>query len=171
VWLVETWDAIAARRNVRSYDDSPISSDDLERILEAGRRAPSSMNGQPWDFVVVTERDTLRELARAWRYAAHVAGSAATIVLVAADQDERDWIFYDMGQATLQMMVAAADRGIGSSHAGIGDQDVVRRALGIPGDRLSVGMIAFGYPADRPIRPIASPQRRPFDEVIHRDRW
>ena len=171
---METWDAIRARRNVRSYDDRPIPSEDLDRILEAGWRAPSSMNGQPWDFVVCAERDTLRELAHTWRYSAHVGGSAATIVLVAAappDRDERDWIFYDMGQATLQMMVAAADLGIGSSHAGIGDQDLARRVLGIPEDRLCVGMVAFGYPADRPLRPIERPDRRAPDAVIHRESW
>ena len=174
---METWDAIRARRNVRSYSDRPIPPDDLDRILEAGRRTPSSMNDQPWDFVVCTERDALRELAHTWRYAAHVAGSAATIVLVAADPadpadpDERDWMFYDMGQATLQMMLAAADLGIGSSHAGIGDQELTRRVLGIPADRLCVGMLALGFPAERPLHPIEHPSRRPFDEVVHRDGW
>src|SRR5205809_4980474 len=112
---MQTWDAIRARRNVRSYDDRPIPSEDLDRIVESGWRAPSSMNEQPWDFVVCTERSTLEQLAQTWRYAEHVAGSAATIVLVAddpTDPDERDWLFYDMGQATLQMMVTAADLGI-----------------------------------------------------------
>jgi nitroreductase len=171
---METWDAIRARRNVRSYEDRPIPAEDLDRILEAGRRTPSSMNEQPWDFVVCTERATLRELARTWRYAEHVAGSAATIVLVAADpatQDERDWIFYDMGQATLQMMVTAADLGIGSSHASVGDQDLARRILGVPEDRFCVALVAFGYPAGRALSPVERPDRRPSDEVIHRERW
>ena len=70
---METWDAIRARRNVRQYSDRPISSADLDRILEAGRRTPSSMNEQRWDFVVVTDRDQLQELARVWRYGRHVA--------------------------------------------------------------------------------------------------
>jgi nitroreductase len=107
-------------------------------------------------------------------YADHLAGSAATIVLVAplpTDQDSRDWIFYDMGQATLNMMLAAADLGIGSSHSALEDQDLARRLLGIPEDRFCVGLIAFGYPADRPLMPIMRPSRRPFDEVIHRERW
>ncbi len=174
VAVMETWDAIRARRNVRTYEDRPIPPGDLDRLLEAGRRSPSSMNEQPWGFVLCTERETLRQLANTWRYAAHVAGSAATIVLVGADpadQDERDWMFYDMGQATLQMMVTASDLGIGSSHASIGDQQLARRILGAPEDRLCVGMVAFGYPADRPLRPIERPDRRPSDQVIHRERW
>jgi len=129
------------------------------------------MNEQPWDFIVCTERATLRELAKTWRYAAHVAGSAATIALVAADQDERDSVFYDMGQATLQMMVTAADMGIGSSHASVGDQDLARRILRLPDDRSVVGLVAFGYPSDRPLRPIQHPARRPADQVIHREQW
>jgi nitroreductase len=171
---METWDAVRARRNVRNYEDRPIASELLDRILEAAWRTPSSMNEQPWDFIVCTERETLNQLAETWRYARHVAGSTATVVLLApipSDQDERDWIFYDMGQATMQMMIAAADLGIGSSHAAVDDQDLARRLLGVPEDRFCVGLVAFGYPADRPLRPIERPNRRPQEDVIHRERW
>jgi nitroreductase len=171
---VETWDSIRARRNVRDYEDRPIPPEDLVRILEAAWRSPSSMNEQPWDFVVCTDRATLQQLAETWRYAQHVAGSAATVVLVApipADQDARDWIFYDMGQATMSMMLAAADLGIGSSHAALDDQALARRILGLPEDRFCVGLVAFGYPADRPLAPIVHPNRRPLDDVVHRERW
>ena len=122
---METWDAIRARRNVRTYQDRAIPDEDLGRILEAARRTPSSINQQAWDFVVVTERDRLRELAKAWRYSAHVAGSAATIALVVPDsddRDERDTFQYDVGQVTMSIMLAATDLGIGSGHASVGDQ-------------------------------------------------
>ena len=171
---METWDSIRARRNVRSYEDRPIATDDLDRILEAAWRTPSSMNEQPWDFVVCTDREVLKQLAETWKYAQHVSGSAATVALVAPipeDQDTRDWIFYDMGQATLSMMLAAADLGIGSCHAALDDQDLARKILGLPQDRFCVGLVAFGYPADRPLAPIAHPNRRPLDEVVHRERW
>ena len=171
---METWEAIRARRNVRAFADRPIPAGDLDRVLEAARRTPSSMNGQPWDFVVCTERETLRALAQTWRYAGHLAGSAATIVLVApavTDPDTRDWIFYDLGQATMSMMLAAADLGIGSCHAALDDQQLARRLLGLPEDRFCVGSISLGYPADRPLAPIERPDRRPIGEVVHRERW
>ena len=76
---METWDAITSRRNMRAFADRPVSDEDLDRILEAGRRAPSSRNWQPWDFVVVTGREQLRELSKVWRGGGHVAESAATI--------------------------------------------------------------------------------------------
>ena len=80
---METWDAIRARRNVRAFSDRPIADDDLNRILEAGRRAPSARNTQPWDFIVVTEPSRLVELAKVWQGAGHIARSTATIAIAA----------------------------------------------------------------------------------------
>ncbi|HEY2441416.1 MAG TPA: nitroreductase family protein, partial [Solirubrobacteraceae bacterium] len=107
---METWDAITSRRNVREFADRPLSDDDQQRILEAGRRAPSSRNWQPWDFIAVTERDQLRELARVWRGGGHIADSALTVVVVLPafeKESERERANYDTGQATMQMMIAA----------------------------------------------------------------
>ena len=75
---METWDAIRVRRNVRSSGKEAIAPEDLDRILEAARRTPSAGNQQPWDFVVCTDPKQLAQLARVWRSAGHVAGSAAT---------------------------------------------------------------------------------------------
>ena len=171
---METWDAIRARRNVRQYTDEPIERSDLERILEAGRRAPSSMNWQPWHFVVVTAREQLGELAKVWQGARHVTGSAATIALVAAepeDERHREWLFYDFGQTTANMMLAAADLGIGSGHAAVTDQAQAQHVLGFPDGYWCVYLMALGHPADRPFRPIQRPDRRPFDDVVHWGRW
>ena len=171
---METWDAIRARRNVRVYTGQPIAAPDLDRILEAGRRSPSSQNSQPWDFVVVTEREQLRELSKVWSHAHHVAISAATVALVAPVRDE-EWqrlaVQYDLGQATMSMMLAAADLGIGSGHSAVAEQDLARKLLGYPEDHFCAYLIAFGYPADRPLRPIRNPNRRPFDDVVHRSHW
>jgi nitroreductase len=171
---METWDAITSRRNVREFEDRQLPSEHLDRILEAGRRAPSSRNWQPWDFIVVTDRGQLRDLAKVWQGAGHVAGSAATVALILPDTDdpsERDRAQYDLGQATMAMLIAAADLGIGSGHAAVRDQDHARRVLGFPDDRYAAYLIDFGYPADRPLKPIRNPNRRPFDEVVHRGRW
>ena len=107
---MQTWDAITSLRNVRTFTDRPIPAADLDQILEAGRRAPSSQNWQPWDFIVVTDRGQLRELARVWRGAGHVAGSAATIVVIGPEADnEFGRAQFDLGQATMAMLLAAAD--------------------------------------------------------------
>ncbi len=171
---MDTWDAIRARRNVRQYADRPIDRADLERILEAGRRSPSSRNWQPWHFVVVTDRAQLEELSGVWRGAGHVASSAATVALVVAgkDQDEHpEWAQYDLGQATAYLMLAATDLGIGSAHAAVGDQSEAQRVLGLPGTHRCLYLVAFGYPADRPLQPLQRPDRRPFDDVVHWGRF
>jgi nitroreductase len=171
--LVETWDAIRSRRNVRAFADRPIAREDLERILDAGRRAPSSRNLQRWDFVVVTDRERLRELARVWQAAGHVARSEATVALVAPRSEGRDAAStqYDLGQATMAMMIAAADLGVGSGHSAVGDQGLARAVLGLPEDRFCAWLVAFGYPLDRPLRPLRRPDRRPFEDVVHWGGW
>ncbi len=171
---METWDAIRARRNVRSYTSQPIGQADLDRILEAGRRTPSARNTQPWDFVVVTGRAELTELARVSPSAGHVAGSVATIALVAPRLDNerrREGVRYDLGQATMSMLIAAADLGIGSGHAGVADQELARRLLGFPADRFLAYLIALGSPAGRPPPPLPRPDRRPVQDVVHWGRW
>jgi nitroreductase len=92
---METWDAIRARRNVRSYTDQPIPEADLDRIVEAGWRAPSASNRQKWDFVVTTDREQLKELSTVWQGARHVATSAATIVLVLAEPESERYRLID----------------------------------------------------------------------------
>ena len=171
---VDTWDAIRSRRNVRQFADRPISPEDLDRILEAGRRSPSSVNGQRWDFVACIDREQLQELAKVWRGGWHVAGSAATVALlapVADDEATRRSIEFDLGQATVSMMIAAADLGIGSCHSAVADQDLARKILGHPEDRRCAMLVSLGYPGDRPLAPIRKPDRRPFGDVVHRGSW
>jgi nitroreductase len=171
---METWDAITSRRNVRAFDDRPLSDEDLDRILEAGRRAPSSRNWQPWDFVVVTDREQLQQLATVWQGGGHIAGSAATVAMILPTFEEprdRERARFDIGQAAMAMMIAAADSGIGAGHSAVGDQDKARGLLGLPADRVVAFLLDFGYPADRPLKPIRTPDRRPFAEVVHRGRW
>jgi nitroreductase len=171
---VETWDAITSRRNVRRYAAEPIPPGDLDRILEAARRTPSAGNRQHWDLVVVTDRGQLAELSRVWHAAGHVATSAATIALVMPVTDDartREIDQYDLGQLTFAVTVAAADLGVGSGHSSVEDQELARRVLGVPDGYVVPWLIALGYPADRPLAPIAEPDRRPFDEVVHRGRW
>lgn len=171
---MDAWDAICARRNVREYQPRAIADEDLDRIAEAGWRAPSAKNRQPWDFVIVTDRAQLRELSTVWRGAGHIAAAPAAIAIVApVPPDERRVVTdnYDIGQATMAMMIAATDLGIGTGHSSVGDQEKARAILGVPDDRLVAFLLGVGYPADRPLRPIRTPNRRPFSEVVHRGRW
>ena len=171
---METWDAIRARRNVRTYLPDPIPAADLNRIAEAGWRAPSASNRQHWNFIIVTDRGQLQALSTVWQGARHIAGAAAAIALVVpqpADDRSRVVDQYDLGQATYAIMIAAADLGIGTGHSSVGDQEKAREILGVPDDHDVAFMIGLGYPADRPLKPIVKPNRLPFDEVVRHDHW
>lgn len=171
---METWDAIRARRNVRSYLSDPVPDSELDRIAEAGWRAPSASNRQHWDFVIVTDPAQLEELSTVWRGARHIAGAPAAIALVVPEPpDERTKLIdqYDLGQATTAMTIAATDLGIGTGHSSVGDQEKARAILGVPADHIVSFLLGIGYPADRPLKPIVTPDRRPFSDVVHRGRW
>ena len=171
---METWDAIRARRNVRTYRPDPVPAADLDRIAEAGWRAPSASNRQHWNFIIVTDRQQLQALSTVWQGAKHIVGAAAAIALILphpADERMKVTDRYDLGQATYAMMLAAADLGIGTGHSSVGDQERAREILGVPDDHDVTYLIGVGYPDDRPLKPIVKPNRLPFDEVVRHGRW
>jgi nitroreductase len=171
---METWDAIRARRNVRTYLTDPVPAADLDRIAEAGWRAPSAGNRQHWNFIIVTDRDQLQALSTVWQGARHIAGAAAAIALIlpqSADEHTKVVDQYDLGQATYAIMLAATDLGIGTGHSAVGDQEKAREILGVPDDHDVAYMIGVGYPADRPLKPIVKPNRLPFSEVVRHGHW
>jgi nitroreductase len=171
---METWDAITSRRATKEYDTRPLEDADLERILEAARRAPSSGNNQRWDFVLIRDREQLEKISKVWPGAAHIANAAAAVGMVAPFSDDLRLtasINYDLGQAAMSMMIAAADLGIGSRTASVQEYDMAAEVLGLPDDRRLTWLLGLGYPGDRPLKPIENPARKPLEEIVHHDRW
>ena len=171
---METFDAITSRRQVRDFTDEPIPDDVLHQILEAGRRAPSGRNGQPWDLVVVTDADAKATLARCWQGASWTAGAPVVVALVIPTaEEERPRLMhrFDLGQLAMQLMIAATGFGVASGQASCQDQDLARSVLGFPEDRQCGLLLAMGYPGDRPLKPIQKPNRRLFDDVVHMGGW
>ena len=168
---MDVTEAIETQRAVRRFADRPIEAPALDAILDAGRRAPSSMNHQRWSFVLVAERDRLRELAAVGEYADHIAGAAAVVALVvpdAEDADERESIAFDLGQCAQNLMLRAWELGIGSAHASVYDEPLARRLLGYPEGFRCDYVLSFGYPERTPSQP---GDRKPLDELVHRERW
>lgn len=168
--------AIATKRVVRAFADRPVEPGALRRILDAGRRAGSSKNLQRWDFVVVRDRERLRELATVGEYAGHIAGAAVAVALVTPDPqgpDEPLSVTWDLGGAAAQMMLAAWAMGIGSCPATVYDQALARSILGYPEDRHCEYILSLGYPADSAIltAPPRPGKRRSLDEIVHEERW
>lgn len=171
---MDTWDALTARRQEREYADTPVEEALLAQVLEAGRRSPSSRNLQRWDFVAVTDAAVKADLSRTWQGAAWIPGAPVVVAMIAPvveDDIQRLSVEYDLGQAATTMLIAATALGLASGQTSCRDQDLVRATLGLPVDRYCSKLLTFGYPAGRPLTPIERPDRRPFDDVVHRERW
>ena len=173
---METWTAINTIRVVREFDDRPIGPDHLDRILNAGRRTASSKNRQDWTFIVVRDREHLRELTGVGRYADHLAGAALAIALVrprAKDEHQLATYLWVLGRAAQNMVLAAWELGIGSVPATVYDLDVAGRLLSLPDDRRCDFLLSFGYPADPSVltAPNRTGGRLALDDVVRQERW
>jgi nitroreductase len=172
---METWHAINSARVVREFADRPLAGEHLDRILNAGRRAGSSKNEQRWAFIVVRDRQHLRELAEVGRYARHLAGAPAAIALVRpqAEGARLNSVMWDLGRAAQNMVLAAWELGIGSVPATVYDHELAGRLLGLPADQRCDFLLSFGYPADpsKLTAPNRAGGRLPLDAVVHEERW
>ena len=173
---METRRAVLTRRNVREFEDRPLEPEALERILEAGRWAPSSKNDQRWHFIVCTEREHLAKLSRVGAYTDHVAGAAAAIACVVPEGRElweNEINAFDLGQAVENMMLAAWELGIGSCHGSVYEPELARELLGYPEDHRCDLLVSFGYPSDPSVfeAPRSDGARRPASAIVHEERW
>jgi nitroreductase len=167
-------EAIRTKRAIRRFAPTPLPADVTRAILNAGRRAQSSKNTQPWQFVAVTDRPTLERLATTGDFAGHLAAAALGVLLVTPDEpDRREWLMFDVGQAAAYMQLAAWELGVGSVIATIYRPDDARAILGIPAGMRGEVALSFGYPADTG-DVAAEPRaggRKPLEELVHHDRW
>ena len=173
---METWNAVDSIRVVREYADTPIEEDKIRRILNAGRRAGSSKNLQRWAFIVVRDRDRLKQLAGLGHFTQPVAGAAFAIALVTPDPHAKDAplsIAFDLGRAAQNMVLTAWQLGIGSVPLTVYNHDLARELLGFPEDHHCEYLLSFGYPADPSA--LSAPKQRggraPLEDIVHHERW
>ena len=111
---MEVHEALRLKRAVREFTDQPIPKDQIEQILNAGRRAQSAKNRQPWEFIAIQDREILKSLSGLGTWAGHLAGAALGIAILTPDPAIRWSIMFDAGQAAAYMQLAAWELGIGS---------------------------------------------------------
>jgi len=145
---MEVSEAIRTKRSTRQFAPKPVGDDVIRAILNAGRRAQSSKNTQPWQFLVVRERESLRQLADCGPFAKHLAGAAFAVALVSPPMAERWSIPFDLGQAAAYMQLAAWEHGVGSCIGAIYDEAKSKAILQIPHDLDFKVTLSFGYPAE-----------------------
>ena len=156
-------DTVLTRRSIRRYEKQDIPKDVLDKILEAGRQAPSAGNKQPWHFIVLSDYDIKEKLSHG-KWNTFVKDSAVTIVGCGYIGDEygRKWSTVDISIALQNMVIAAWGLGIGSCWIGDFKEAEVKSLLNIPEDRKVIALVTFGYPAEK----IESREKKPIDEIV-----
>ncbi len=165
-------------RAVRQLRPDPLPEALLHDILEVARWSGSAGNRQPWEFVVVRDRDMLRRLASIeGATAGHLASAAAGIAIVIRPE-AREIDAYDEGRLAERILLAARALGVGAAvghFTGPGESWAAsadaKRLLGIPPDRLLRETISLGYPAEHLERTPNPPGRTPLDQLVHWDHY
>ncbi len=173
---MDTEEAVRRIRALRHFRPQPLAEDDLFAILDAGRHAGSSKNLQRWHFIVVRERERLKDLAAVGPFATHLAGGAAAIALITPDPRGPDAplsIAFDLGRAAQNMVLVAWARGVGSVPATVYEQELCRSILGYPADQHCEYILNFGYPADESAAagPPRAGGRLQLDDIVYWERW
>jgi nitroreductase len=151
---------------VREFQDKPIPEDVMRRIVDAGRLTASSINLQPWQFVLVRSRDSLRELGRLMKTGRYIADAAAAVVV--AYEKKSPYGVSDCSRAIQSMILTAWAEGVGSNWTGFGGLDAVRKKVGIPDSYEALAVVPFGYPK-RAVKGIK--KRKPLGEVISAEQF
>ena len=166
-------DAIRTKRAVRTYRDEPLTDEVVHAILHAGRRAQSAKNDQPWHFLVIRERATLKALAGTSPNLAYIAGATLCVALITPLPSEKQTILFDAGQAAACMQLAAWELGVVSCLGTVYELEKARALLGFPRDRHLHLVVAFGYPLSEDAEPRAGRKggRRHMEDVVRWERW
>jgi len=163
---MDVFEAVRTILAVRRYQDGPVPEDTLRRILEAGRLTGSAMNGQPWHFIVVQDRETLRRLGALAQSGPYVAQAPLAIVVAV---EKTGFAVSDATRAVQSMLLTAWADGVGSNWVGFGGLEEVKALLKIPAKLDVLAILPFGYPVGVVGR--GKKQRKSLGAVAHRERY
>ena len=172
---MDAYRCVVSKRDLRTYTHRPLDRPTLFKILDAGRRAGSSRNRQPWEFIAITDRAVLGRLARCGRFARHLADAAAVVIILVDDARS----LFDAGRCAQNMMLAGWSLGITSCPATLHHETVAREVLGIPEKLILATAVAFGHPDPRgrgrierlALSVITGRGRKPLGSMLHWDRY
>jgi nitroreductase len=145
---MNVFEAVQARRSIRSYLDKPVSEERIERILEAARLAPSARNAEPWHFITVTDAESRKVLSKGL-YAKFVAQAPLIIVACANKKASPDWYAVDTALAVENLILAAVGEGLGTCCVDTFDQKEVAELLKVPDEFEVLLLVTVGYPSEK----------------------
>jgi nitroreductase len=161
---MDALEAIRKRRSVREYTGDPIPREDLETIVDAGRLAATGSNKQPWDFIVVTEREMIDKLKVASKW----MEKAGAIIAVVMDPSSRWWV-EDGSAAVENMLIASTALGYGSCWLEgytLPREEEFKELLGVPKEKRLLTLVPIGVPTKWPTK-----EKKPLEQVLHWERY
>jgi len=163
---MELLEGLQTRRSIRTYTDQPVTGEQLREIIRLGTMAPSGQNNQPWRFVTITNKETLKKLAQFTKYS-HIVGKAAACIVVFVDKTAMYHEVKDhqaMGACIQNLLLAGHGMGLGGVWLGeiLKSAKEVRELCGLSDDMELMAVVALGHPAGKGGRA----DRRPVEEVL-----
>lgn len=165
---MDLFEALKRRYSLREYSERPVSRSDLEKIVEVAVLAPTARNEQPWEFVVVTDKETLKDLARITDHGKFLERAAASIIVLCKDTK---YYLEDGCAATENIILAAAGLGIGSCWIA-GDKkpygEDIKKRVGAPAELRLISILALGYPKEGGV---FRRDKRGVKEILHWEKF
>ncbi len=174
---MELMEGLLTRRSVRKFQDKPIPKELLEKVVEAGEYAPSAHNTQPWEFLIIQDKEKLKHF-RVLQRSALFAENAAAVVLVCCHEDvafhreKEGWSYIDIdgSAATMNVLLAAHALGLGACWCGaapmVGPIHAIKEYFELPENVRPFSIVVLGYPAEEPKQP-----ERHKEERVHWEKW
>ena len=163
---MEVFDAVRTVLAVRQFQDKPVPEPIVRQIVEAGYLTASAGNGQPWHFIIVENKDTLRQLGALARTGPYIAQAPLAIVV---GMEHSPFAVSDASRAIQSMILTASAQGIGSNWIGYNNLPEVNPLLGIPEEVSILAILPFGYPAEAVGK--GHKKRKPLGEMAYNERW
>ena len=138
-------DFIKERRSIRAFQDKQIPEKEIEMILEAGRWAPSASNRQPWKFIVIKNKDVLKEVARVTGYGWFIGEASFAVAIVGKPRTSKNWYVIDTSLVSMNMMLMAWSLGIGTCWIGSIKKDRAKEILDLGSNDYLLTILPFGY--------------------------
>ena len=164
---METFEAISKRASVREYLPRPIDKAILEKVVDAGRRAPSARHVEPWEFIIVTNKNMLQKLGTIATTGPFIKDAASCIIIYCQDTK---YYLEDGAAATENALIAASDLGLGACWVA-GDKkpytDEILKLLGVPDNHKLISLISLGWPKEE----VNQKKNRTLKDVIHLEKW
>jgi nitroreductase len=164
--IMDVLKAVQTVLAVRSYLEKPVPQDVVLRIVEAGRLTASSMNRQPWHFIIIDNRDILQQLGEMARTGPYIAQAPLAIVVAV---EKTAFAVSDASRAIQSMVLTAWSEGVGSNWVGFMGLTEVNALLGIPESLDVLAILPMGYPVK--LLGKGKKQRKPLSEVVHKERF